>query len=92
MLQVIDLEIRYFAGILFVDTAKYHGRLLPSSFNCFDVSNDSNFLNSLLRVEKKYVIVTLTNYLVFPIFNWVAKYLPSWFSMNKLTETILNIS
>ena len=66
VLQGIDFEIRYLAGIRFIDTAKYQGRmlwllrmpllllflLLPLFLSCFHMSNDSNLLNSLLRVEE----------------------------------------
>jgi len=62
MLQEIDFEIKYLAGIRFVDTAKYHGsKRLWLSLSSFHMSNDSNFLNSLFRVEKGKSLVTKYN-------------------------------
>ena len=49
-LQAMDFEIRYLAGMRFIDTTKYHGSrllLLRLSLSCSHTSNDSNFLNSL---------------------------------------------
>lgn len=45
------------AGMRFIDTAKYHGSTLPLLLlpcsNCFDISNDSNFPNSLPTVKNR---------------------------------------
>ncbi|MGC2574452.1 MAG: hypothetical protein WA364_23305 [Candidatus Nitrosopolaris sp.] len=52
-MQEIDLEIKYLAGIRFVDTAKYHGsKLLPPSLSGFHMSSDSNFVDFSLRGGK----------------------------------------
>ena len=61
-LQDIDFEIKYLAGMRFVDTAKYHGSKLLRlpSLSRFHMSNDSNFLNSLFRVGKGKSLVTLS--------------------------------
>ena len=76
MLQYTDFEIRYLAGMRFIDTAKYHGStlsllrlllLLLSRLNCFHTSNDLNFLNSLLTTKNgNEITFTVTRvYLIF---------------------------
>src|SRR5215469_14577195 len=70
-LQEIVFEIKYLAGIRFVDTAKYQGSkpLGPSSCS-FHMPSDSNFLDSLFRVGKEKPNVTFTgSYVILLVFN-----------------------
>ena len=69
ILQEIDFEIKYLAGIRFVDTAKYHGsKRLWLPLSSFHMSNDSNFLNSLLSRKGKIVCHSVQS-ICYPIFN-----------------------
>ena len=62
MLQDIDFEMRYFAGMRLVDTAKYHDRSSPPSLSCFHTSNDLNLLFSFLSIENGDNIVSTIYY------------------------------